>query len=209
MISLAEFPVFRMETLTAERSFPNLSEHLGLVCFVVMKNCSLPRSTPVKDTEEYADGCIGLIQALDTFEQDRGEFSTHATPLIRNAIIDGMRDRGCRRKCYKETINMTDLPVVEQLKNDYEVETQQNGYFHLSKEQSRLMLAVCPNDTYQNKKDKRILWLHFFGRADRGMSYAEIGRKLGRTREAIRQAVRRGVELLRQRYLAELEEQNA
>lgn len=70
-----------------------LHKHIGLVHHMARR---LSRSLP-KDVE-LADltgaGTIGLVNAVDSFEPDRGvAFSTFAAPRIRGAILDELRAR--------------------------------------------------------------------------------------------------------------------
>jgi RNA polymerase sigma factor for flagellar operon FliA len=50
----------------------------------------LPRS--VEDADLISEGVIGLMDAIEKFQPDRGfQFQTYAVPRIRGAILDGLR----------------------------------------------------------------------------------------------------------------------
>jgi len=81
-----------------------IRSHLRLVHHVAGQ---LIRSGPARDREMddlVSAGTIGLMQAVDSFEPERGlAFSTFATPRIRGAILDDLRrddaaPRSVRRK---------------------------------------------------------------------------------------------------------------
>ncbi|MCG8467978.1 MAG: FliA/WhiG family RNA polymerase sigma factor [Gemmatimonadetes bacterium] len=70
-----------------------LGEHLGLVHHVARK---LQRrlSDQVEYDELLGPGTIGLMEAVESFDPDRGmAFSTFAVPRIRGAILDDLRRR--------------------------------------------------------------------------------------------------------------------
>jgi RNA polymerase sigma factor FliA len=68
-----------------------LNEHLGLVHHVA-RQLSKTLATDVDFDELVSCGVIGLMNALDTFDQSRGlAFSTFAAPRIRGAILDELR----------------------------------------------------------------------------------------------------------------------
>ena len=62
-----------------------------LVKYVVGRvRAGLPQS--VESADLLADGIIGLMDAVEKFEPERGlQFQTYAVPRIRGAILDGMR----------------------------------------------------------------------------------------------------------------------
>jgi RNA polymerase sigma factor (sigma-70 family) len=67
--------------------------HLPLVCSIARK---LSRRLPRLDLEDLVSaGTIGLIEALDRFDPDRGvPFGSFAYPRIRGAMIDDARRSG-------------------------------------------------------------------------------------------------------------------
>ena len=80
-----------------------LTEHLGLVYFV-SRQVAGSLSTEVEFDELVSAGTLGLMNALKTFDPNRGlAFSTFAAPRIRGAMLDELRrqdhvPRSIRRK---------------------------------------------------------------------------------------------------------------
>jgi RNA polymerase sigma factor for flagellar operon FliA len=66
-------------------------QYSPLVKFVAGRVAAgLPAS--VDSTDLVSDGVIGLIDAIDKFQPERGlKFQTYAVPRIRGAIVDGLR----------------------------------------------------------------------------------------------------------------------
>jgi len=53
----------------------------------------------VRDSEFFADGCLGLAKAADTFDPDRGtSFMTYASYYIGGEIMDGIKRRSTTKK---------------------------------------------------------------------------------------------------------------
>jgi len=70
-----------------------LSEHLGLVHHVA-RRLQRRLSDQVEYDELLGPGTIGLMEAVESFDPDRGmAFSTFAVPRIRGAILDDLRRR--------------------------------------------------------------------------------------------------------------------
>jgi RNA polymerase sigma factor FliA len=68
-----------------------LTQHLGLVHHVA-RQLANRLSTEANLDELISSGMVGLIQAVDAFDRDRGlSFSTFAVPRIRGAILDDLR----------------------------------------------------------------------------------------------------------------------
>lgn len=68
-----------------------MTQHLGLVHHVARQLASR-LSTAAELDELVSAGSLGLIQAADSFDRDRGlSFSTYAVPRIRGAILDELR----------------------------------------------------------------------------------------------------------------------
>jgi RNA polymerase sigma factor for flagellar operon FliA len=68
-----------------------LTQHLGLVHHVARQLAS--RLSTAADLDELVSaGTLGLIQAVDSFDDSRGlSFSTYAVPRIRGAMLDELR----------------------------------------------------------------------------------------------------------------------
>jgi RNA polymerase sigma factor (sigma-70 family) len=153
----------------------------------------------VKDTEEYSIGCLALLDAAESFDDDVSMFSTWAIRKIRNAIIVHWRQQTRKKKEPKNILSierhLSESQLDKLVRHDH---SDLEELFPLVPE----MLEPNKQDTPTMKRDKRILVLHFI----KGMSYAQIGRKLSITREGIRVAVKRGLEEIRNRYWDQLKD---
>lgn len=70
-----------------------LNEHLGLVHHVA-RRLQRRLSDQVEYDELLGPGAIGLMEAVESFDHERGmAFSTFAVPRIRGAILDDLRRR--------------------------------------------------------------------------------------------------------------------
>jgi hypothetical protein len=72
-------------------------EHFGLVAKIARK--FVPRRpyrygyVPIEDTDQFQDGCVGLLFACARFDETRGgQFSTYAWAYIRGFILRGRND---------------------------------------------------------------------------------------------------------------------
>lgn len=66
-----------------------ITEHMSLIYYTVQKlRVRLPTGMSREDLLQY--GWIGLLEAIDSYEESKGKFSTFATIRIRGAILDGM-----------------------------------------------------------------------------------------------------------------------
>ena len=84
-----------------------------------------------KDDDMFQVGCIGLIKAVDTFEEGRGAFSNWAIKCIDNAIKMELRSRSTRdghltkvsieETFYEKAGEETDLTILDTLIGDRDV----------------------------------------------------------------------------------------
>ena len=66
----------------------NLEDHVGLVGMVVKEFVHLKNGEYLEETEEWADGMVGLVRAKNAFKPEKGfQFSTLAVRCIRNEIL--------------------------------------------------------------------------------------------------------------------------
>jgi len=81
-------------------------DHLGLVTLIA-KPYAAGRKCSLMDSEVFSDGCLGLMNAIEAFDESLGwQFSTFATKCIRTAIHDGIkrRRRGAERRYVDGTV---------------------------------------------------------------------------------------------------------
>lgn len=92
------------------------ADHLGLVRRCVHRSpryhsrlaklAAAGQHEAVEDSEEYAEGCVGLMHAVEGFDPLRGvRFSTYATWCIENAILAiGKHERAAMRDVSREQL---------------------------------------------------------------------------------------------------------
>ena len=68
-----------------------VEDHFGLVRKWALR---FGAKGPLEDTVQYADGILGLMRAVETFDAGRGKFATHASWWIKNAILSGYYEFG-------------------------------------------------------------------------------------------------------------------
>ena len=139
---------------------PNLEENLGLAYKAALKFVS--RNVEVEDTDEYADALEALWKACESWTPERGKFSTHAHWCMKNAIINGRRDR--KRKSI-ETDPLED--VVDSRSNELPPEVLID-----------LLFTESPDESEVNKRNKRVLFRHYI----ENISWDELGRQFGVTK---------------------------
>jgi len=130
-----------MELSLAQASL--VEENMGLIGFVLKKiNASYVRSIPSVDYEDlYQFGAVGLCQAAQKFDKDRGvQFSTYAVYCIRNTIILELEKLHSRGFCSceeepeeKEPFTESSFDEVEEKLNfnqtlDFLLETSYNKH---------------------------------------------------------------------------------
>jgi len=163
-------------------------DHIGLVYSAAMKYCG---KMDVEDTDAFGDGCLGLLKAIETHTKARGNFSTWATYLIESAIIDGHRRRQ----------HQTRIPVVQMEMSAIENEcmvVEDTHNFEMAELVPMIdeLLADHPDDTKRDKRNKRILVEYYL----KERTMREIGCSMRMSRQAVYQAIKRGIFLLRVRF---------
>lgn len=104
---------------------PFAEDNLGIARFVASKFVSKQERVCLEDTEEYSDALLGLVLAQQTYNPDRGAFSTWAYNVCRNEIIRGIN----KRKQYKEDKSIVEETItveepVEELEPKKELDLQ-------------------------------------------------------------------------------------
>lgn len=157
-----------------------IEEHLGLVRSIVLqfdKNLS--------DSDLYGIGCVALVEAYNSYEPEKGAFSTWATMIIKQSIFDFFR----KNKKHK---------TVQHLDGD----VQDNFRAKLPADLLQILLQEDTSDSKVDKENKKILIDHFLN----DKSWAEIGRNLKITRERVRQKGSEALSKIRKRYRFLLDE---
>jgi len=131
---------------------------------------------PVKDSDEFSDACIGLIQANENYNPDLGvRFSTYAYRCMNNAIINGIRKRN--------RINQH-FSVIDEI-NDLEGKVIKEDNVDIKKLLSGL-----------EGRNKDVVISHYL----EGETFASIGRRLGVTRAAISQTCIKALSKIRKSF---------
>lgn len=163
----------------------NAEEHLGLVRSVVSK--FVDRNVPIEDTEEYADGVMGLLAAVEGFIPEKHfQFSTYAIKSIHQALIQGWRQKNRKkRKGVLCSIDDNNIDLMEE--ND----TIPNVAEILAK-----FFEPHPEDTESDIRNKYVLKEHFLNER----TLRDIGEELQISKQRIKQLCEHGLNLLRQRF---------
>ena len=177
------------------------SDHWGLVAFVAKKFVPYEDWGHLEDTEEFADGLLGLHQAMLAFDPGKGfQFSTFATWCIRNEIIKWRKYRYTHT--HGETVRFSEAEWgsgQEFIIPDYRAAPV--NYVEIQQEVKDI-LELLPADTESQRIDRQVFidwYLH--GRKLKEIAQDHINSLTGTPvgRERIRQRKERAMDLLRQR----------
>lgn len=153
----------------------DFEKNLGLVWHYVKKYCH--PSVPILDSEEYAQGCLGLWQACQTYKPEHGVFSTYAYHCIQNAIISEKRRQGRFEL-------MTNVDDIDQIGQSEKVDA--------IREISRLLRS--PVSKPSEYIDRKMLISHFLD----GKTLQEVGDQHGVSKGRVWQRMVRALEKLRE-----------
>lgn len=99
-------------------------DHLRIVKNVVWK---LTKVRPIQDSEEYADGLMGLVELTQQFDPTKGSIYGWLSYKLRFYIIDRMRERNGRGA--KRRLELQPLPDFENFKGYFNSEELENVDF--------------------------------------------------------------------------------
>ena len=152
-----------------------IEEHLGLVRFVVSK---FHRGRFVEDSDLYSAGCMALVEARTTYDPSRSKFSTWATRLIRQRVIEELR-RKKRDSCSGELQDIAD------------------------DDSQKLPVHLVPRilKGHENTDAGRMMVGHYMD----GKSLSELGREFGISKESVRQRIGSAVSAIRRKNRSILE----
>lgn len=149
-----------------------LENHIGLAKSIV---CKFDKN--LNDSDLYGIACVALVEARNSYDPEKGAFSTWATKIIKQAIYDNFK------KNKRKSENL-----------DFDIEDDSKSPIPM--EMLAVFLKEDKNDTKIQKQNKQILIDHFIN----NKSWAEIGRKLKLTRERVRQKGFEAIENIREKY---------
>ena len=160
----------------------NLENHLPLVKSIVYKF-----DKNLMDSDLYGIGCVALVEASKTYDPNKGSFSTWATRIIKQSIINNFR----KNKKEKELKINQDISEVAE-KNQYRLPTDV------------LQVILC-DDKFESKKDKenkQILIDHFIN----NQTWDSIAKKKKITKEGARKKGIAAIKTIRKKYRFVLDE---
>lgn len=185
--SLGSFDAPNAQVVSGVVEELDAADHLGLVRQIALKFV-FHYSGELEETDAYQDGLLGLVKAVRTFRPELGyAFSTWASRLIRNAIIDEHRKRD--RIVIGETLSQISPEVLD-------VCLAKQEEVALPVEMLDEFLTPVPGETDKEALDRRILVRHYLD----GETWAKIGREMGVTREAVRKRGERAIDRIRERF---------
>ena len=161
---------------------PTLEENLGLAYSAALE---FVRSSKVnvEDTDEYSDALMALWKACESWDENKEKFSTYAHLCMRNAILNGRRNRNSHSVA---TTNVEELKDVAQIIGDFEKLDIEDII--------RSLFTKVPGETRLDRRCKKVLFQKYMENA----SWEELGEKFGVTRSAACQWGIRAIKLLRE-----------
>jgi len=170
-----------------------INNNLGIVYAICNKYAK--NGVPTKDTDQFADGMVGLTKAAQTYDRTVGEFSTWAWNIVKKEIWKGHRDRSSAKRKIP-AVNFHSKDDV----NYFEDSNVDSPLDKLFDEENSLILktmfAPHVDDTEVVTTNKKILWDHYHV----GISWQEIGDRFGITRCAAMQRGQSAISILRTRF---------
>lgn len=154
-------------------------QNIGLLKSIVKK---FSKKINIEDSEYYSIACLALVEAASSFDASKAKFSTWATKIITQRIIQSIR-----KSKKQKLIEMSSLDPVD---IDHYLIDKKGKILP-----TELLSLIAPKekDTKTERQSKSILSMHYLD----GKSWSEIGRIIGMTREGVRQKAQRALELIR------------
>jgi RNA polymerase sigma factor (sigma-70 family) len=152
-----------------------IEDHMGLLRSCVLK---FVKSGPVEDSELYSVGCLALVEASRTFDPSKSKFSTWATLIVTQRLVDELR-RGSR--------------IKESPSTDLDSRPEED--------RESLPLHLLP-DLLGGEGDERSMVV---GHYLEGRSLSDLGREFGYSKEWIRKKIQSAVSKMRRENLAVLD----
>lgn len=150
-----------------------VESNIGLVRSVVSKFVK----ENLEDSDLFSIGCEGLIKAAGTFDSSKSKFSTWATRIIKQKIIDELR------KNKKNNINSFSSLGLE--KEDQLVESKQISNFP-----SHIICSIIKNSKDEEKKIVNLYYLE-------QKTLSDIAKQLKISKEGVRKKIQRAITNIR------------
>ena len=125
---------------------------------------------------------MALIDASKTYNSDKGSFSTWATKIIKQKLVDHYRKLKREKKI--SILGNDSSNLIDDVKN------------YVPTDLLSILLKEDKNESKIEKQNRQILIDHFLNKK----SWAEIGRKLKITRERARQKGQCAIENIRNKH---------
>lgn len=186
------------EALKQEARQILIIRNLRLVAHIAKKYQNAP-----EDQEDFISiGTIGLIKAIDTFDQEKGiRLATYAARCIDNELLMTMRSR---KKSARDVslydpigtdkegneINLLDITLSGQ--EDF------TNTFLKTEDQKKIRQLV---DAILPKREKQIIYLRYGLDGREEMTQREIGNMLGISRSYVSRIEKRALKMLRKAFL--------
>lgn len=161
-----------------------VEDNINLVKAVVSR---FLKKSHIEDSELYSVGCVGLMHAAQTYDPSKSKFSTWATRIITQRIINEIR-RHKRAKRHNGSLVISELDEQEK-----DVCLEDISCAELPIHLIETLINETPSETQGESENRVILVRHFL----EDHSFSEIGRELGITREAVRKRAQKAIESIR------------
>lgn len=161
---------------------PKIEEHLGLVRSVVYKYLKMAR---LEDSDLYSVGCLALVEAARSFDSSKAKFTTWATRLIRQRVVDELRRSG--------KIKADGVSEVACYRNGRRYEVQ---FATVSS-----IISDDPADSSEYASFKRLVREYYI----LGKSLSEIATPIGISKETVRKRIRLAISAIRRKNYQALE----
>ena len=104
----------------------NAADNMGLAYSIVQRT-GIPNGVSIRDTEEFSDACLGLINAERGYDPTKAKFSTFAYTVCYREVIKGKQRRYRKRQlrfgCVDE--DRTEELIDENLIDQYILESHE------------------------------------------------------------------------------------
>jgi RNA polymerase sigma factor (sigma-70 family) len=152
-----------------------IEDYMGLLYSCVLK---FVKKGPVEDSELYSVGCLALLDAAKTFDSSKSKFSTWATRIIMQRLIDEFhKSSKTKESCSSD---LDDLP----------------------KKDSETMPLHLLSDLLGAEHDDRSMVMGYYLE---GKSLSDLGREFGYSKEWIRKKIQSAILKIRRDNFSILE----
>ena len=179
-----------------ELNTTNVERNMGLVYYIAKRYTETQESNTREPFEDLVSiGTIGLIKAVNTFDESKGfKFATYATRCINNEILMNFR----RNKKKKQEISMQTPIHVDDNGNVMTIENTIDEKIDMNQEDdSRLQEMLDCLPMVEDKRNRNILLLFLAGKRQK-----EIARIMGISQSYISRLQQKAIEEIRQKMKA-------